>query len=136
MVSPWLLLGGLLIGLTALLTVMFLWEYSPASAVTPAAARAAWRNKQIDVIVDIRSPAEWQDGHFIDSLHIPLSRLQHDLPRHVEDRESRILFICATGRRASRAAAIATDLGYGHVTYMIGGDWRELQKTPQPVLNV
>lgn len=136
MVSPWLLLGGLLVGLTAALTALFLWEYRPAAAMNPAQARAAWRHQELDVIVDVRSPAEWADGHFTDSVHIPLAALQQELPRRVSDRSSRILFICATGRRASRAAAIAQDLGYTRVAYMTDGDWHELAKTPQPVLNV
>lgn len=136
MASPWLLLGGLLLGLTAVLAVMFLWEYRPAAAVTPREARAGWRNHEFDVVVDVRSPAEWATGHFVHSIHIPLHALQKDLPHRVSDRGARILFICATGRRASRAAAIATDLGYTRVNYLVDGDWRELEKTPQPVLNV
>ena len=115
---------------------MFLWEYRPAAAMTPAAARTAWRHKEIDIIIDVRSEPEWRHGHFVDSTHIPLQELQRRLLHHVTDREERILFICATGRRASRAAAIAEDLGYTRVAYMVGGDWQELQKTPQPVLNV
>lgn len=136
MASPWLLLGGLLVGLTAVLTAMFLWEYRPAAALNSREARAAYRHKEIDTIIDVRSDAEWRHGHFVDSVHIPLQALQRELPHRVSDRDARILFICATGRRASRAAAIATDLGYTRVSYMTGGDWQEFQKTPQPILNV
>jgi rhodanese-related sulfurtransferase len=136
MVSPWLLLGGLLLSLTAVLTAVFLWTYRPASAVTTREARAGWRNHEFDIIVDVRGNAEWATGHFIDSTSIPLHDLQRELPRRVSDRATRILFICATGRRASRAASIAIDLGYTRVTYMTGGDWHTFEKTPQPVLNV
>jgi rhodanese-related sulfurtransferase len=136
MVSPWLILGGLLLLLTAVLTAMFLWEYRPAEAVGTREARAGWRHHQYDVIVDVRSPAEWATGHFTDSIHIPLHDIERQLPHRVSDRTARILFICATGRRASRAAAIATDLGYTRIAYMTGGDWATFEKTPQPVLNV
>ena len=122
--------------LTAVLTAMFLWEYRPAEAVGTREARASWRHHQYDVVVDVRGPAEWATGHFTDYIHIPLHDLERQLPHRVSDRATRILFICATGRRASRAAAIATDLGYTRVVYMTGGDWHELEKTPQPILNV
>jgi rhodanese-related sulfurtransferase len=136
MASPWLLIGGLLVGLTAVLTVMFLWEYRPAAAMTPAGARAAWRHKEIDIIIDVRSEPEWRHGHFVNSTHIPMHDLQRELPRRVSEHDERILVLCATGRRASRAAASAQDLGYTRVSYMTGGDWQEFQKTPQPILNV
>jgi phage shock protein E len=114
---------------------MFLWEYRPVAALTPREARAAYRHKEFDTIIDVRSDAEWKHGHLANSIHIPRESLQRELPRRVSDRNASLLFICATGRRAAHAATIAQDLGYNRVSYMTGGDWRELQKTPQPVLN-
>jgi len=128
--SPWLLSGVILVGITALLAAAYLYFNQPPRALTPTEARDAVRSGAFDAIVDVRSPSEWTAGHYQNAIHIPLTELQHRLPHEVPDRDSRILFYCRIGRRSSQAAALATDLGYGRVSYLVGGDYADLEPRP------
>jgi len=133
--SPWLLSGVILVGITAVLGTLYLFINQPPRALYPTAARAALRDHDIDVIIDVRTDAEWAAGHYQNSIHIPLQDLVQQLPHRVPDRETRILFICRIGRRSSEASRIAKDLGYDRVSYLIGSDYTALENHPRTMPN-
>lgn len=128
--SPWLLSGLILVGITAVLAAVYLFLNQPPRALSPAAARAALRDHAVDVVVDVRTGAEWAAGHYPNAIHIPLQQLTRQLPYSVPDRETRILFTCRIGRRSAEAARIAADLGYGRVSYLVGADYTALEHHP------
>ena len=125
--SPWLMAGLFLIGLTALLAIWFLWDNPPLRALTDYEARIELRNGNIDIVIDVRTDEEWTAGHYPHSIHIPVDDLQKELPRQVTDRTKSLLFVCKSGRRANIAAAIAQDLGYSRVQYLVDADYRGLE---------
>lgn len=129
-VSPWLLSGVILVGITAVLAATYLFLNQPPRALPPAAARAALREHTLDVVVDVRTDAEWAAGHYPNAIHIPLQQLTRKLPHNVPDRETRILFYCRTGHRAALAARIAADLGYGHTYFLAGDNYTALEHRP------
>lgn len=126
--SPWLLSGVLLIGITAVLAALYL--YQQPRGLTPTEARAILRDRDIDVVIDVRTDEEWGSGHYPNAVHLPLRDLPRRLPITVPDRDTRILFYCRIGRRSAQAARIASDLGYRRVTYLAGGDYTDLEPTP------
>lgn len=83
-----------------------------------AAARAGLKSRQIQVAVDVRTPAEWTSGHYAKALHIPVGQIFKQLPAAVPDRTTAILFYCRSGRRAYTSAAAAQELGYSRVYYL------------------
>jgi phage shock protein E len=125
--SPWLMAGLFLIGLTALLAVWFLWENPKIRGLSDYEARTDLRNGAIDVVIDVRTDEEWTAGHYRHAIHIPIDALAEELPHHISDRSKSILFICKSGRRAATAAAIAQDLGYTHIQYLIDTDYTALE---------
>lgn len=125
--SPWLLSGVILVGITALLAAVYLFFNQPPRALPPASARAALHDRDIDHVVDVRTDAEWDAGHYHSAIHIPIQDIPRRLPHDLPDRDSRILFYCRTGHRAAMAARIAADLGYGHTYYLAGSDYTELE---------
>jgi rhodanese-related sulfurtransferase len=57
------------------------------------------------LLVDVREPDEWQQGHAAGAQHLRLGHLAArlaSLPRHSE-----VLFICRSGNRSARATAFA-----------------------------
>jgi len=136
MTIPWLTLGVILVGLTALLALLFFAEYRPVRALTPAQARAALHDKDIDRIIDVRTTNEHAAGNLPHATHIPLPQLQQRLPTEFADRSLSLLFVCQSGRRARHAAKIAQDLGNTRVSYLAGGDYHELERPAPPMLNV
>lgn len=76
------------------------------------------------ILLDVRTPGEYAEGHIADSLLIPLQTLEEEAPRHLTDKNVPIFVYCRSGRRSLEAAEILVELGYTQV-YDMGGiiDW-------------
>ena len=79
------------------------------------------RNKMADVpadsvIVDVRSPGEFQMGHVQGALLLPLSDLMGGAALPVEVKNTPIVVYCASGGRFSMAQALLAQMGYSRVT--------------------
>jgi phage shock protein E len=133
--SLWLTSGLFLVGITAVLAIWFLWTHPKPRPVTAHEARAELHNGAIDYVIDVRTQNEWSTGHYPHAIHIPLADLAKELPRHISDRSKPLLFYCRTGSRAADAAAIAEDLGYTRIQYLVESDHTGLTPTYN-ILNV
>jgi len=125
----------ILVGITAVLAIWFLWTHPRPRAVEAHEARAELHNGNINTVIDVRTPSEWATGHYQHSMHIPIDDLITELPRKVSDRSTSILFYCRTGRRAADAAVTAQDLGYTQIYYLIDSDYTGLEPKHN-ILNV
>lgn len=61
------------------------------------------------VLIDVRSPKEFQSKKISNSVNIPLGRLEEDGPS-LKGQDNLVL-VCATGNRASKAYQILQDMG-------------------------
>jgi len=75
-------------------------------------------------VVDVRTQAEWNAGHFPSAIHIPASRIGEEAPKKL-DRTDTIIVYCNTGTRARNAAIILKELGFTR-TYYIAETYHEL----------
>jgi rhodanese-related sulfurtransferase len=116
--TPWLLLFVAVLLLAIGLAFAFMILRPAPTPLDIAAARAGLKSRQIQVAVDVRTPAEWTSGHYAKALHIPVGQIFKQLPVAVPDRTTTILFYCRSGRRAYTAAAAAQELGYSRVYYL------------------
>jgi rhodanese-related sulfurtransferase len=79
------------------------------------------------VLVDVREPEEWQHGHIDGSVPAPRGLLEFfadpTSPRHKDqlDPNRRVIVVCASGARASLAAATLKTMGYRDVAILDGG---------------
>ncbi len=71
------------------------------------------------VVLDVRTPQEYNSGHISDALLIPLSELESRLDEL--NPSDHILVYCKTGVRSAKAAGILVDNGFIHVYNMEGG---------------
>jgi rhodanese-related sulfurtransferase len=71
------------------------------------------------LVVDVRTPQEYAQGHLKGATNIPLS----DLPLRIGglDRNRPILVYCQTGVRSAQASAILVNAGFTQVYDMDGG---------------
>jgi rhodanese-related sulfurtransferase len=86
------------------------------------------------LIVDVREPAEWAEGHIPGALLVPRGMLEAkaDLeyanrePR-LADRQQAIVLHCASGGRSALAADVLQAMGFTNVRSMAGGiaAWKE-----------
>jgi phage shock protein E len=88
--------------------------------ITPEEARHNIKDNKYDYIVDVRTYQEWDEDHLPNTISIPIGNLITELPEKIPNRDSKILFVCKKGIRASGVVTIAHKLGYTNVQAMIG----------------
>ncbi|MFN8475651.1 MAG: SulP family inorganic anion transporter [Anaerolineae bacterium] len=71
------------------------------------------------LVIDVREPREFQQGHIQQAQLLPLPTLVAELP--TMPREQPIVFVCRMGRRSTRAAQIYQQNGYTNATVLDGG---------------
>ena len=77
------------------------------------------------VIVDVRRPDEYTEGHIPGAINIPNEQINTDPPEELNDYEQIILVYCRSGNRSKEASQKLAAMGYKNV-YEFGGinDWK------------
>lgn len=91
--------------------------------VTPEQARE--KQQEGAVLLDVREPEEWREGHVPDAVHIPLGSLG---ARYRElDPSREIVTVCRSGHRSTTALKILQKAGFSRVHNLTGGmiAWQE-----------
>jgi glyoxylase-like metal-dependent hydrolase (beta-lactamase superfamily II)/rhodanese-related sulfurtransferase len=70
-------------------------------------------------VVDVRRPGEWQAGHIVDAVHVPLSTLGERAAALPKDQP--VALICAGGYRSSIGTSILEQQGFTKITNVVGG---------------
>ncbi len=78
-------------------------------------------NHQNAVIVDVRSDKEYQEGHIVNSLHIPLGVLENRLSDLKNHKNDSLIMVCRSGTRSTSAANILKKQGFASVQNLHGG---------------
>ena len=96
------------------------------SAVDAAAAMKGSAKKTL--ILDVREPAEWAEGHIPGALHVPRGMLEAKADLEyanrepaLADRTTAIIIHCASGARSAFAADVLQQMGFSDVKSMAGG---------------
>ncbi len=71
------------------------------------------------VLLDVRTPAEYAQGHIEGAINLPLDALE-DIENAVPDKDTPVFVYCHSGARSGRAAAYLKGRGYAAVRN-IGG---------------
>jgi phage shock protein E len=101
---PWLIVAVVLVGFYLL---------KRSSFVSADTARQLLQ--QGALVVDVRSPGEFNSGHLPGALNIPLGNLGEELPRRVPDKSQVLLLHCLSGTRSAMAKGQARQMGYSNV---------------------
>jgi rhodanese-related sulfurtransferase len=78
-------------------------------------------NHNDPVMLDVREDGEYKDGHIIDSIHIPLGKLDTQMSELEKFREKPIIVSCRSGHRSSHACAKLRKSGFETVYNLKGG---------------
>lgn len=80
------------------------------------------------LVLDVRTPQEFREGHVPGAVNIPLDSLQAEM--RTLDKRKPIITCCRSGMRSASAAALLTSNGFMAHN---GGSWVSLGKhLPQP----
>ncbi len=76
------------------------------------------------MIVDVREPAEFSNGHVPGAQLAPLKELADKA--QTWDQDTQVVVVCHSGNRSQRAAAWLEQMGFRHVSNLSGGmqAWR------------
>ena len=72
-----------------------------------------------EYLFDVRTMAEWEDGHIEQATHLPLTSLLRQLPDIPKDKE--VIAACGVGYRGNIAASFFQGNGFEHVHSLAGG---------------
>ena len=72
------------------------------------------------LLLDVREPDEYAEGHIPGAVNLPLDRIRAGEELLPQDKDGLILVYCLTGRRAGRAVKALTALGCTRVKNMGG----------------
>jgi molybdopterin/thiamine biosynthesis adenylyltransferase/rhodanese-related sulfurtransferase len=87
----------------------------------PAEVDRRLRSEEPPVMIDVRDPDEYRDGHIEEASNISRGFLEFRIPSAAGDPATPIVLYCQTGLRSMLAAKVLHDLGYQNVVNLQGG---------------
>jgi rhodanese-related sulfurtransferase len=98
-----------------------------STRITVQALAERLAEKDAPLVLDVRTPAEWNNGHIEGAMHIPLNRLQQRMAE--VPRDTKLAVICRSGYRSSIATSLLHAAGVHDVIDVTGGmdAWTRLQ---------
>ena len=66
------------------------------------------------VLVDVRTPEEYREGHIPGSINVPLQQIE-DINLEVSDVSTPLYVYCRSGVRSRQATAVLQEMGYEEV---------------------
>ncbi len=105
--------------------------------VQPGTVRECLKNG--GKVIDVRTEAEFQQGHVAGAINLPLDRLHVEIGRYVPNKQQPVLLHCLSGGRSALGAATLKKLGYtssynlgslARATKLVGNHY-ELDSSPQ-----
>jgi rhodanese-related sulfurtransferase len=114
-----LLVGAFFAVLTALAWNL-LSDPGGKNAVDPMAATALI-NHENAVVLDVRSMAEFKDGHIVNAVNIPLNGLGNNLKQLEKHRDKPIIAVCRSGSRSGAACRQLRKQGFEQAKNLRGG---------------
>jgi phage shock protein E len=64
------------------------------------------------LVIDVRSPGEFNSGHLPVAINIPLDEIETAVPKRVKDKNQVLLLHCASGMRSGMAKSKLNGMGY------------------------
>jgi rhodanese-related sulfurtransferase len=113
-------LVGAFVAVLAALAWNLLADPGGKNAVDPLGATALI-NHEDGVVLDVRSIAEFKDGHIVNAINIPLNGLGNNLKQLEKHRNKPIVAVCRSGSRSNAACKLLRKQGFENVKNLRGG---------------
>jgi rhodanese-related sulfurtransferase len=91
------------------------------TSIDVTSARALVAANPDVLLVDVRTPGEYETAHIAGSINLPLDQVDTHLQRIVSDAGGRLVLICQSGNRAGQCQAKLTAAGLDDTTVLAGG---------------
>lgn len=94
---------------------------TPSNAISVAEAEELIESNPDALVVDVRTPAEFESVHIDGAINLPLDQVDAHLQQIVQDAGGRMILICQSGGRATQAQQKLAGAGLPEVSVMTGG---------------
>ncbi|VAW92574.1 hypothetical protein MNBD_GAMMA23-2417 [hydrothermal vent metagenome] len=115
-----LLVGSFFAILTLLIFNLFGSRFRGYTVASPADATTLI-NRNDAVVLDVRTDKEFNEGHIINSIHIPQSSIKDRLSEIEKHKHKPIIVSCRTGQRSGQVCGQLKKQGFDHVYNLAGG---------------
>jgi len=111
--------------LVSLAAIIIYHQRTTSSAVSPQQA-VMLINRKDAVVVDVREKKEFDTGHIVDSINIPLAKLKQRINELKKHKEKPVVVVCKQGQQSGDAAKTLQDAGHSEVVRLVGGitEWK------------
>jgi rhodanese-related sulfurtransferase len=92
-----------------------------ADATSVDVKQGAAMQSQGTLVIDVREPSEYAEGHVPGSTLIPLAQLESRLSEIRDHQHQPVLLFCRSGRRSAQAQDILAKAGFTKAVNMEGG---------------
>ncbi len=82
-----------------------------------------------DVVIDVRTPQEFESGHVEGALNLPHDSIGQDIFKAKVAKDDHVILYCKSGRRADVAMGTLKGLGFSHIDNY--GGFEQAQKRLQ-----
>lgn len=97
------------------------WPYVRRGARISHAEATRMINKGKTTIIDVRDVKQYQAGHILNAVHVPLTGLEERLPKLDKFKGQTIIVVDEAGKEAGKAASILKKAGFKPVNSLSGG---------------
>jgi len=83
-------------------------------------------NRSEGIVVDVREKKEFDGGHIVDAINIPLSKLKQRMSELKKHKDKPVIVVCKLGQQSSEASRTLKDEGFENVYRLTGGitEWK------------
>lgn len=95
----------------------------------------SWLESTEAIILDVREPYEYQEGHINGAINIPLSAILVEIDQIKDIQGKKIVLQCKVGGRSMRACQLLQAEGFVHDVWNLEGGinaWKEAGYNIQP----
>lgn len=95
-------------------------------SVSPIEATSLLNHEDGAMVIDVREPHEFNEGHILNALHIPLGSLADRLDKLQKHKNHSLIIACQSGYRSANACKQLKKQGFTKVYNLRGGilAWR------------
>ena len=105
--------------------IIFYHIRTSATSVAPQEA-VMMINRKNAVVIDVRDRKEFDSGHIVDSVNMPLNKLKQRLSELRKHEHKPMIVVCKLGQHSGEAAKLLQEAGHQEVVRLTGGltEWR------------
>ncbi|MEE3171271.1 MAG: rhodanese-like domain-containing protein [Pseudomonadota bacterium] len=100
-------------------------QRTASSSVGPQQAVMLINHKEA-IVVDVREKKEFESGHIVDSINIPMTKLKQRITEVWKYKDKPMVVVCKLGQHSGQAAKILQEAGHADVVRLAGGltEWK------------